>query len=183
MGPEVTWVGARSRARKVLLLAVLGVLGSTSTAVAQQYPVSAEGLRLDRSAVEPGGTVELQGDGFQPGASLTVSLDDAVVSNVGSDDAGSFSLRVTLPEDLAPGGHRMAVSGPDPGGRTRTLEAALEARPVGGATTPLGRPEESSRVPVAGITTGLVLVAAVLGTIVRRRRAQEAVPDLADVTT
>lgn len=80
-------------------------------------------LSLSSTSVHPGDGMTVSGVGFEPGAAVTVILDDTAVQlaalTVGED--GSFGVTVTIPKETAVGSHRIVVRN----GETALASAAL----------------------------------------------------------
>ncbi|WP_146252030.1 choice-of-anchor G family protein [Xylanimonas oleitrophica] len=129
------------------------VTGTDATGAAATTPVAITEARLtaDPSAVAPGGTTTVTGDGFSPDTTVTVQITDPDGTPVGdpvtvpTGPDGSFSTDVPLPEDAAPGTWTVVVD--DPTGATAqvpvsvvapTIEATPATVPASGTTTVAG---------------------------------------------
>ncbi|HVE95017.1 MAG TPA: carboxypeptidase-like regulatory domain-containing protein [Acidimicrobiales bacterium] len=102
---------------------------TTSTTSATPPPANGPASASTASA-QPGDTITISGNGFQPGSNV-----DAVVYSTPvklgqgrADGAGNISLRVTLPRNLTPGRHELQLQGVDSAGRTRVLNAFITIR-------------------------------------------------------
>ena len=126
--------------------------------------------------VEAGGQVTLTGDGYLPGSNVEAIAYSTPVSlgTVVAAANGTFSVTVTLPEDLADGTHHLVTSGVDPSGNPRYL--VVEVTVTGGAAVArLASTADGdlaytgfSALPYAG--AGAVALLAGAGLIVASRR-------------
>jgi hypothetical protein len=84
--------------------------------------------------VDPGGSITVNGGGFTPGASVTVTLcsDPVQVGIAAADGSGNVVFVVVIPSDTSVGSHTIAITGPGPSG----THAAVAAFTVTGSETP-----------------------------------------------
>ena len=77
-----------------------------------------------------GGTMTISGDGFAPGASLTITLhsDPVVLATATADANGAYSVTVTIPAATTPGTHQIVVSGLGPDGQPRESVVTIEVQ-------------------------------------------------------
>jgi hypothetical protein len=77
-----------------------------------------------------GGTITVSGDGFAPGATLTVELhsDPVLLATVVADGNGAYSAVVTIPADTAPGPHQIVVSGTGADGQPRVSVVSIDVQ-------------------------------------------------------
>ena len=84
----------------------------------------------------PGARIQVRGDGFAPGASVTVAIysrPDALDRTV-ADALGAVDLTVRLPREIAPGAHTLVALGVGPDGAAVALTAPITvAKTVPGA--------------------------------------------------
>lgn len=148
----------------------------------------------DISTAEPGQQITVIGSGFLPFSTVTIVIYSTPVTlgTVTTDDSGSFSKLVTVPDSLEAGSHSLLAYGVDPSGTDRSLRlniavAAASAGAPAVATPTAATPTATGSglaytgstfdpVPVVVGGTLLVLLGVVLLVVVRsRRRAGEAV--------
>jgi hypothetical protein len=108
-----------------------------------------------------GESVTISGDGFGPGATLTIELqsDPILLATVVADPTGAYTATVTIPADTPPGTHQIVVSGVGPDGQPRvstvTIEVLAAATNTGtGATGATGTPTTPSTGTSGTGTTG-----------------------------
>ena len=77
-----------------------------------------------------GGTVTLSGEGFMPGATLTIQLfsTPVLLATTTADADGNYLIVVTIPPGTSPGSHEIVVSGLGPDGQIRTNTLAIEVQ-------------------------------------------------------
>jgi LPXTG-motif cell wall-anchored protein len=99
--------------------------GSTTLADAFTYTESAD-LGLGASSVVWGSTLDVTGQGFDPGTEVTLTLhsDPVVLGTVSAGDDGRFATTVTIPV-VDPGDHVLTADGVDAFGQPLTLQATL----------------------------------------------------------
>lgn len=112
------------------------------------------------STAEPGDAFTLTGSGFKPNTQITVVVYSTpqTIGTTTTDGTGTFSLAVTLPEDLPSGGHTLVAAGLAPDNTVRYLTQALT---VASGTDPTD--DASSNLPITGgPVTATVLLGAML---------------------
>jgi len=136
-------------------------------------PVAEGEITLDAASVEAGGTVTVNGAGFEAGLELAVELRSTPVKvgAVAVADDGTFAVTVTIPKDTAAGEHTIAVIQPDGAEATAALTVTAPGTGSGGGGGELG-------VTGADPTPYLVVAALLLllgGAFVlaRRRRVEQ----------
>lgn len=151
-----------------------------------QYPPGKCELRLSRSIVAPGGSLQAAGAGFAPGSSVRVAMAGASLGSATANGDGAFTAALVVPASTEPGSHTVTASGPASGGGTQVLSASLMvtgAESAGGTTgadsAVAGRGQEGGggRLPRTGSSSALPLVlaggtllAVGVGTVVLARR-------------
>ncbi len=113
--------------------AVEGLLRSwlpVARAAAQVCTTAGSAPSVSTSAPTAGGTITVSGDGFAPGASLTIELhsDAVVLATVTADVTGAYSATVTIPADTAAGAHEIVVAGLGPDGQPTTSVVTIDVR-------------------------------------------------------
>lgn len=109
-------------------LAVLLAVGAGVPVAAAQYPPTVGNGRVTRSEVKQCQCTQFSGDGFAPGATVTI-LDRGptgpakVVATVTADSKGGFKVRVCFDEKSAPGEHTLIARGKQADGRQREVRA------------------------------------------------------------
>jgi alpha-L-fucosidase len=85
---------------------------------------------VSTSTPTAGGTMTISGDGFAPGASLTIVLhsDPVVLATATADANGAYSATVTIPVETTPGTHQIVVSGLGPDGQPRESVVTIEVQ-------------------------------------------------------
>jgi len=119
--------------RAVVLIAVVAVvtavLGLTAaTAWAQGAP----SVQVTPGEASAGASIMVSGTGFQAGEVVSVDLGGSTIVATTSDEAGAFTAVGTVPSEMPPGVHPMAVTG-DQGS---LVELAFEVVAPGGTATP-----------------------------------------------
>ncbi|MBV9950386.1 MAG: IPT/TIG domain-containing protein [Acidimicrobiia bacterium] len=159
--------------------------GSTTLTGAFTYTESA-GLDLGSSSVVWGGTLDVAGQGFDPGSEVTLTLhsDPIVLGTVTAGADGRFTATVMIPA-VEPGDHTLVATGVNALGRPLSPEAPVTvsagAEPMASATAGAAPDDASSAAadgslpktgtdPVGPLTTGVGLVVVGIGICVTRRR-------------
>jgi hypothetical protein len=127
--------------------------GTTTTTSGGTTTTSAGGGSVSGSASQasPGGTLTLNGTGFKPNDTLTITLhsDPVTLGTVTADPSGAFSTVVTIPADTAPGAHTIVVSGTDGKTATFSLTVVAAVTATTAATAVLGAQVQQSSTPLA----------------------------------
>lgn len=165
---------------------MVGLTAAPALADDTQYPPQDDlKIEVSTTALCPGDSVTVSGEGFGPGTSVVVEL-ASNGTNLGSADVqgdGAFSFDTTISDTQNPGEYTVQVTGTAPDGSEVTANAALEVQDCDDgapATTapPADGPDED--LPVTGsnstwtlIKIGLALAAlgGALLALARRRRA------------
>lgn len=105
---------------------LVGMLGWPAAASAQPPPYSIVGpmLQVDRSSVPLCGTIAFNGDGYQPGENVTLTLNGAPSVQpltTQTDANGSFSTILTVPAGTAPGTYTVITNGAAGGSTTADI--------------------------------------------------------------
>lgn len=153
------------RATIVALFGLLTLVGLGSSASAQPYPPSEDEGTVNRSTVEAGGSVIFCGDGFAPGSTVTILVDEEVEGTRTADAEGEFCTTITLDE---PGTYELSGVGVDADGGARVVTATVTVVAAGG----LPRTGSDSTLPAIGIGLGLVTAGTGLVYAVRRQRSR-----------
>lgn len=144
------------------------VVGATFAAAQSSEPVSTGPLTAPEASggVSAGDVIVVSGAGFSPGGSIDITIESTpiLLKTVAADATGAFTTTVTIPSGLAPGGHTLKATGPDPAGGLRVLSIAVTAAGPGGTLVRTG----NEVVPLAAV--GVAAVAAGAGTLLLRRR-------------
>lgn len=94
-------------------------------AMAQEYPTFDGPLATSNSTTnfEPGETFTVSGDGYEPSATVVVTLesDPVTLATTTADAAGAFETEVTIPADFPAGAHTLKATGAAAGGGTQVL--------------------------------------------------------------
>lgn len=99
------------------------LLLAAAPALAQYPPDVTTTVAVSDTTVVPGETITVTGEGFAPGTRVTITLDDTQVLAVAAvRDDGRFSAQVTIPEDIAPGVHKITAAGVDAEGQPRGFD-------------------------------------------------------------
>jgi hypothetical protein len=122
--------------RRLLVVALIALGGlaawaSPATVLAQQYPPSSQQMTTSTSDASPGEVITVSGDGFAPGAGITITFESAPVTigNAQADSSGRFTAQVRIPDDAEPGTHTIRATGTGADGGTRTITAQVTVRP------------------------------------------------------
>ena len=110
----------------------LVICGLTGYPVAPDVLAQATGtLNLEDGgsfmAVPSGSTFDVVGDGFGPGAAVTISVysEPSLLAEVVADDAGTIRKVVQLPDGLAEGTHTVSAIGNSPDGDLWALQSEI----------------------------------------------------------
>jgi hypothetical protein len=84
-------------------------------------------MSVTAHSVRHGDEVTLSGTGFAPHAHIVVSFHSSpvVVGSTTADDAGGFSVTVTVPATATSGEHHFEAQGPGPDGEAQTMSAPV----------------------------------------------------------
>jgi hypothetical protein len=91
----------------IMSIMALIVLSSFTNALA----TTQNSLSVSPGKVKPGDTVSVIGDGFLPGASVSVAFDGNGVKSISADSSGGIAFSHTLPGDLSQGVHSFSAEG------------------------------------------------------------------------
>ncbi len=164
--------------RRILLVvsaAVAMTLVLLGPAAAQYPPLPEEGVdvAVSDATLLPGEPFTVTGDGWLPGSTVTFTLfsEPVVLGSAAVEDDTTFSARLEIPENTAPGTHTLEISGTNDDGQPRVAELTLEV---------LGTAANASHLASTGAnpTAGLGLAAALLVaggitlSVARRRRSR-----------
>ncbi len=161
------------RIRRLLALATLAFAGSAlaaPAALAAYTPSSGQGT-VSSTTTTQGGTVQFSGDGFQPGGTVSVTVNGTSVGSATAGANGTFVLGVKL---TACGTNTLTGTGTDPNGGARsvssvvTVTCAAAAVPQKGALPFTGT---NFALPGLALGLGLVLLGTFAVTLGRRRRS------------
>lgn len=155
---------------------VLGVLFA-APALAKPY-FQKPTCELSDTTVSPGDEITVSGENWQQGATVSIILRPEQIvlgtATVGAD--GSFSITVTIPEDIRPGPHQITCKGRNTKGNVRVQNTTITVLgetvtpPPGTGTASTGA---SINVPfwagLAGILVLLGLAALLVARRMRRR--------------
>jgi hypothetical protein len=137
---------------------VAGTESAFATGLTSAYPPPAVGLEESTSAVCPGSSLTVTGQGWEPGHEVTLTLMPGAVplGTIVTDSAGSFSLVVTIPSNTSPGQYEKVASGPSGANpaQTLTLTGQLTVE-----SCPAPVPQVSHPLPFTGFGARAWLVA------------------------
>ena len=108
---------------------------------------------LPKARLVPGDVVQVDGEGFSPGAVLNVVLqsDPIAMGSLRANAGGGFSGTMRIPANAPPGRHHIVVSGPNPSGGVHKVSFPVEVA------------AKAPRLPATGASIlGLLLLAAAL---------------------
>jgi LPXTG-motif cell wall-anchored protein len=161
----------------VLAVAIVGLAAAPALADDEpQYPPQ-DDLKISVSATAlcPGDSVTISGEGFAPGSSVVVELaaNETTLGSATADGAGAFSLETTIPDTQAAGDYTVTVSGSAADGSDVDERAALEVQDCEGggdddsgndddgavsATPPADDSSSSGNLPVTGSNSTMTLI-------------------------
>jgi hypothetical protein len=129
---------------------VIGLGTGVPVASADPYPLPTTGIgTVDRSIVHPGECVIFSGDGFKPGAAITIRDDGHDVGQTTADPHGRFRYKVCFSSDAHLGPHVLTASGTGANGAGRVVSAIVT---LVGITDE--RPVVTDPAPVSGDSGG-----------------------------
>ena len=159
------------RTLRVAACAIVGLLLVAGPASAA-YPPDAPSIGTASSSVPNGGSTTVTGSGWEPGAtvSLTIASTPQSLGTVSVASDGTFSKDVTLP-CLDDGTHTVTASGTGSSGAassaSTTITVTGSCDPSGGTLPHTG----SNAASLFTLAAGLVLLGAVLVIVMSRRRS------------
>lgn len=140
------------------------------------------------SVVEPGATVTVSGDGFDPGSSVTVSVTNGPLPSytlggtgtgtgtfnrtvlvTPADATGNFSATFVIPADTPDGNYNVLATGVDSELQPRALACPVE---VASEASPIAFTGSSTR-PMVQIALAIIALGALLVFATRRRSDEE----------
>lgn len=133
-------------------------------------------LSLAASTVTAGDTLDVTGDGFEPGEDVTLVLHSAPVhlATARADRTGAVSATVTIPADTVAGSHTLRAAGSRSGvlaSAELTVVAPAEGTGPGGDAA--GPGADAGTLAVTGTAVGVLLLLTLgtigFGTLLRRR--------------
>lgn len=121
------------------ILIILATIAAALTLMLGANPASAQYLegggdspdgpwiKLSANKVEAGGSVTVDGGGFDGGATVRIDIesDPVFLANATAKADGTFSATVTIPADIPLGAHEIVATGPGEDGEL-VLRAAIE---------------------------------------------------------
>ncbi|HSL32230.1 MAG TPA: hypothetical protein VK871_01195 [Candidatus Limnocylindrales bacterium] len=133
------------------------------------------------STVAPGDTVTVSGTFWEPGSQIDIILrpGQILLGTATADGQGSFSIVVTIPEDLRPGRYKIFCRGRDQRGDVKVKNTAITVLgetvtpPAGAAFT-----GATTNVPLWAGLAGVLALAGVTALFAARLRRRRAGPDL-----
>jgi LPXTG-motif cell wall-anchored protein len=161
--------------RKVFVVAacaLTALLAVAGPAWAAAYPPDAPSIGTSSSSVANGGTTTVSGSGWEPGATISLSIASTPQSlgTAAVQSDGTFSKDVTLP-CVDSGTHTISASGTSSAGTADTASTTItvtgSCNPGSGTLPHTG----SDAAPVLTLAAGLILLGAVLVIVLSRRRA------------
>lgn len=122
------------------------------------------------ASLTAGQKVPLSGSGYAPNStvSLFVYSTPTLLATVTTDATGSFSTYVTVPSDLAPGGHHLVAAGLDPSGAMRYLRSDVTV------AVPANQLAWTGFETMPYVVAGVLAVAAGVGMVLISRRRRTA---------
>jgi hypothetical protein len=88
---------------RALAGSVLLTIFLATHALAQAYPPVAQTIQVSDSTVNPCDTITVTGSKYQPGSTVDVTFDGAVIATAAEGAAETFSVSVTIPCGTAAG--------------------------------------------------------------------------------
>ncbi|HVM06439.1 MAG TPA: hypothetical protein VM242_14830 [Acidimicrobiales bacterium] len=160
-------------ARRVLttLVGLAAVLMLASPAAAQ-YPPSDQQLTVTDASPEPGQEVQVAGDGFMPGSTVSIYFESVPVllATATVDQQGHFAVWVRIPRDAEQGWHLFRVKGTGTDGRPRELTIPIYVSAASGSTGQRA-PAVAKSSPRTAVGVAAILVAGLIAlTLVSRHR-------------
>jgi hypothetical protein len=112
--------------RTALLAAAIAALVIFTGGTASSYTISGP-LSVSDTTVVPGQQVTVSGSGYEPGATVEVTLTSTPVllTTTTADGGGAISATVTIPLGTDPGAHTLSATGAAPEGDTLVLSAEI----------------------------------------------------------
>jgi hypothetical protein len=166
----------RAIRRSIILTAALGMaaaIGFAGPAAAQGYA----GPTIVVVAVT-GDTANVSGNGWQPGALITVTInsDPVVLGTINASATGSFSQNYQIP-CLENGTHTITASGIAEDGLPRTSSdvVSIQNCVISTGAANLAFTGSSDTFPFVGVGIGLILAGAVLAVVAQRRRSAHSI--------
>jgi hypothetical protein len=74
------------------------------------YPPKPCRMQTDKNEAAPGESVTVQGEGFTPNCTVTISLGARPIGTTQTDANGDFTQQVTIPSDAKPGGYQLTAT-------------------------------------------------------------------------
>jgi LPXTG-motif cell wall-anchored protein len=166
----------------VVLLAACTLVPDALTGVGAQelYPAHAGPLTESVGTIPVGGSLQVSGSGYAPGATVTITLESTPVTLTATkaNGAGAFQTSVVIPASTAPGAHKIVATGEAPDGGTLTLTGDLTVTSAVAAIPPSAAPAaapgalpHTGSAPLPFALIGVVFVMLGIAIITWRRRS------------
>jgi hypothetical protein len=103
----------RRKLVRILAMAAISMAGVLWASPAFAYGPNAPFITVSISVVPPGGSLTVNGQGFQPGEGITLQLFSTPVTlgTTTADPTGAFSTSVTIPASTPVGNHTIVATG------------------------------------------------------------------------
>jgi hypothetical protein len=102
---------------KIALVFIVGLFGTLAWSTAagadsvSYGPTVTTEITTTSAIVDPCGTTTVSGTGFQPGETVTITLQGAVIGTATADATGAFSTSVTIPTGTSAGTYTIVSTG------------------------------------------------------------------------
>ncbi len=168
----------RTLALSALILAGIALLSFAAPANAQDgYPATGT-ITLDKTEVEPGGSVAVSCTGFAPGTPVEVYLhsDPILLGTVNAGEDGTITFDAEIPANTPTGPHTLECRGTGQDGNALSLSAQFTVVSATTATTTSGTLPRTGSDSTNLVRIGIVLIVAgaALAVVVRRRKRESA---------
>ncbi|MBI4261134.1 MAG: hypothetical protein HY658_11265 [Actinobacteria bacterium] len=119
----------------ILVMGVVASLAVSGGVASAQYPPEGPIVAVSEASVQPGGSIDVEGEGWMPEStvSLTLFSEPRPLDTAGVDSEGAFATTVVIPADVEVGPHVLQISGTDPEGDPMTVDVSLAVLAVASA--------------------------------------------------
>lgn len=146
-----------------ILTLLAGLMMVTSQVFAGGYPPGSPALQTDNNTPSEGQTIHVSGDGFEPGSTVTVTIDGHTVGTFTVDANGHFVGAITIPSGIC-GRQTILATGIDANGDPLVLSSIINV--TCGVLTKTG----TDILPIALAGFAVIALGGLL-LLVRRRRS------------
>jgi antitoxin (DNA-binding transcriptional repressor) of toxin-antitoxin stability system len=140
----------------LLFVALVATAVAPSVASAEPYPAGEPAASVSTGTTTEGGSVTFSGSGFEPGETITITVDGVVVATVTASSDGTFSVRLKL---SSVGTANLVATG-ESSGVTASSTVTVKAKTVSKA----GSDDESDGLPTTGMSARRMVIAVSVGT-------------------